>query len=215
VELVQALGYQQCVLVGHDWGGALAFAMAIARPDMVRRLVILNAVHPWTFARALCHNPEQAAASEYMNMFRQPQASTTLLANDCAWLRSMLADATGKAPDWFDAATEARYLAAWSQPGAIEAGLNYYRASPLHPPTATDPGACAVKIDPQSVQVTMPTLVLWGERDRHLLPACLDGLEQVVPHLRVQRLPDASHWIAHEQPDAVNRMIRAFVEAAT
>lgn len=213
-ELVQALGYRQCILVGHDWGGALAFAMAIARPDMVRRLVILNAVHPWTFARELCHNPEQTRASDYMNLFRQPDAAATLLADDCAWLRGMLADASGRAPDWFDGPTAERYLSAWTQPGAIEAGLNYYRASPLHPATATEAGACAVTIDPATVQVTMPTLVLWGERDRHLLAGCLEGLEQVVPDLQVQRLPDASHWIAHEQPDTVNRMMRAFVDEA-
>jgi epoxide hydrolase 4 len=102
VELVQVLGYRQCVLVGHDWGGALAYAMAIARPDMVRRLVILNAVHPWPFARALCHDPQQAHASAYMNLFRQHGAAATLLANDCAWLRGMLADADGTAPAWFD-----------------------------------------------------------------------------------------------------------------
>ena len=212
VELVQALGYRQCVLVGHDWGGALAFAMAITRPDMVHKLVILNAVHPWTFARELCHNRQQIDASAYMNLFRRPDAAATLLANDCAWLRGMLADPDGTAPRWFDDATAQRYVAAWTQPGAITAALNYYRASPLHPATATEPGACAVKIDPATVQVTMPTLVLWGEQDRHLLPGCLDGLEQVVPDLRVQYLPDASHWLAHEQPDAVNRMIRAFVE---
>jgi len=212
VELVQALGYRQCVLVGHDWGGALAFAMAIARPDMVRRLVILNAVHPWTFARELCHNQKQIDASAYMNRFRQSDAAATLLADDCAWLRGMLADHDGHAPRWFDAETAARYIAAWTQPGAITAALNYYRASPLHPATDTEPGACAVTIDPATVQVTMPTLVLWGEQDRHLLPGCLHDLERVVPDLRVQYLPDASHWIVHEQPDVVNRMIRAFVE---
>lgn len=212
VALVQALGYRHCVLVGHDWGGALAYAMAIARPDMVRRLVILNAVHPWTFARELCHNPRQIDASAYMNLFRQPDAADTLLANDCAWLRGMLAGHDGSAPAWFDAATAARYAEAWMRPGAIEAGLNYYRASPLHPPTGTEAGACAVKIDPATVQVRMPTLVLWGDQDRHLLPGCLDGLERVVPDLRVQHLPDASHWLAHEQPEAVHRMIRAFIE---
>lgn len=211
VELVQALGYRQCVLVGHDWGGALAFAMAIARPAMVQRLVILNAVHPWTFARELCHNPAQARASDYMNLFRQPDAAATLLRCDCAWLRSMLADAGGAVPGWFDTATAQRYLTAWTQPGAIEAGLNYYRASPLYPATATEPGACAVTIDPAKVQVTMPTLVLWGERDRHLLSGCLDGLDEVVPDLTVRRFAHASHWIAHEQPESVNRAMRQFL----
>lgn len=214
VELVQALGYRQCVLVGHDWGGALAFALAIARPDLVSRLVILNAVHPWPFARALCHDPAQARASGYMNRFRQPDAAAMLRADDCAWLRRMLSDGDDVAPRWFDAATAARYHEAWTRPGALEAALDYYRASPLHPPTATEPGACAVAIDPDKVQVTMPTLVLWGERDRHLLAVCLEGLERVVPDLHVERFPDASHWIVHEQPDAVNRSIRGFITGA-
>jgi epoxide hydrolase 4 len=86
--------------------------------------------------------------------------------------------------------------------------------STLYPPTDDDPGACALGIDPAKVQVTMPTLVLWGERDRHLLPVCLDGLEQVVPNLHVQRVPEASHWIVHEQPAMVNRMLRVFIAAA-
>jgi len=98
----------------------------------------------------------------------------------------------------------------WSQPGALTGGLNYYRASPLYPPTADDPGPKKLQLKPEDFRVRVPTLVVWGERDTALLPGCLEGLDRVVPDLKLVRVPEASHWIARERTDLVIREIEAF-----
>ena len=210
IALAEAFGSPRFGLVGHDWGAAVAYAAAIARPERVRRLVIANGVHPAVFARELRDNPAQAAASSYMNFFRRPDAAAYLLEDNCARLVAMLGSGGfGDAePTWFDPATRAGYIAAWKQPGALEGALNYYRASPLHPPTEHEPGVAALTLDDDALMVHVPTLVLWGERDRALLPGCAVGIERWVPDVRTVRFPNASHWIAHEEPEAVSRHIR-------
>jgi len=194
-------------LVAHDWGGAVAWAVAIGeagRPvQRLRKLVMINSPHPYLFWRELTNNPAQQKASEYMNVFRLPKAERVL--SDDNYRR--LASAFGH----LDASWRAELVEAWSQPGALTGGLNYYRASPLYPPTADDPGAKKLQLKPGDFMVRVPTLVLWGDRDTALLPGCVDGLEQCVPDLRLVRVPDASHWIVHEQPERVSREIEAFV----
>jgi pimeloyl-ACP methyl ester carboxylesterase len=209
--LIRALGHERAVVVGHDWGGAVAWSLAIAKPERVSRLAILNAPHPVTFARELAHDPAQQAASAYMNWLRRPGAEDALAKDDFA-LFDKFFQGVSPAP-WFDAATRAAYHAAWGQPGAIAGGLAYYRASPLYPPTGDDPGARRLALDPADFTVRMPTLVIWGERDTALLPSLLDGLEAMVPDLRVARLPGCSHWLAHESPLEVAALIRGFAES--
>ncbi|HRO59941.1 MAG TPA: alpha/beta hydrolase, partial [Burkholderiaceae bacterium] len=114
----------------------------------------------------------------------------------------------------FDAATRAGHHAAWGQPGALAGNVAWYRASPLFPPTDAEPGAAALELDPAQFVVNVPTLVVWGERDIALLPVLLDGLEALVPKMRLVRIPDASHWLVHEQPQRVIEEIRSFVADA-
>ena len=194
------------VLVAHDWGGAVAWAVAIGHAQRLERLVVINSPHPYLFWRELANNPAQQKASEYMNVFRLPKAERVLSENGYARL---LAAFTHLGEAW-----RAELLAAWSQPGALTGGLNYYRASPLHPPTADDPGARKLPFRPEDFMVRVPTLVLWGERDTALLTGCLDGLGQCVPDLKVVRSPEASHWIVHEKPDLVCGEIEKFVREA-
>ena len=205
VALAQSLGYAQFTLVGHDWGGAIAYALAIQHAARVHRLVILNAVHPAVFVRELRDSPAQSAASHYIHKYRGPDAAERLSRNGCADLIDGLREDDGRLPAWFDAETQARYVQAWSQPGALNAALNYYRAGTLFPPLPGEPPLPA--LDESALLVRAPTLVLWGERDRYLLPGCAQGLERVVPDVRVQRFANASHWIAHEEPEAVSRLI--------
>ena len=112
-----------------------------------------------------------------------------------------------------DTADRAAYIEAWSQPGALTGSLNYYRASPLYPPIGDDPGAKALQLDPADFMVRVPTLVVWGMRDQALLPGVLDGMEECVPDLRIERLAEASHWVMHEQPERLNALIRDFLSA--
>jgi pimeloyl-ACP methyl ester carboxylesterase len=207
--LIRALGHERAVVVAHDWGGAVAWSFAIAMPQRVEKLVILNAPHPVPFARLLAEDPAQQRASDYMNWLRMPGTEVELAKDDFARFDAFF-QGTSPAP-WFDAATRAAYHEAWAQPGAIVGGLNYYRASPLYPPVGEDPGARRLKLDPKDFVVRVPTLVIWGERDRALLPTLLDGLETLVPDLRVQRLPECSHWLAHEEPERIAMLIRDFV----
>ena len=194
--------HDKFVLVAHDWGGAVAWGVAIAHPGRLDRLVMINSPHPYLFWRELTENPAQQKASEYMNMFRLPKAERVLSENGYARLLAAFA----KLSD----AWRAELVAAWSQPGALTGGLNYYRASPLYPPTAGDPGAKKLKLELKDFIVRVPTLVLWGERDTALLPSLLDGLGLCVPHLKIVRAPGATHWIVHERPDLVCGEIEKF-----
>ncbi len=193
------------VLVAHDWGGAVAWGVAIAHPDRLERLVAINSPHPYLFWRELVNNPAQQKASEYMNLFRLPKAERVLSANGYARLLGAFGH--------LEAAWCAELVRAWSQPGALTGGLNYYRASPLHPATADDPGAKKLQFKAADFMVRVPTLVLWGERDSALLTGCIEGLEQCVPALTLVRVPDASHWIVHEKPELVCGEIERFVAA--
>jgi pimeloyl-ACP methyl ester carboxylesterase len=192
------------VLVAHDWGGAVAWGVAIGHPDRLERLVMINSPHPYLFWRELTNNPAQQKASEYMNMFRLPKAERVLSENGYARLLTAFAKL---GEEW-----QAELVAAWSQPGALTGGLNYYRASPLYPPTAGDPGAMKLKLELKDFMVRVPTLVIWGERDTALLPGLLDGLGLCVPHLKIVRAPGATHWIVHERPDLVCAEIEKFVQ---
>lgn len=198
------------VLVAHDWGGAAAWAFAMAHPVRLSHLVIINSPHPYTFWRELVNNPAQRRASEYMLLFRHAKAERVLSEDGYARLLAAFAEF---GDDVMTSEDRAAYVEAWSQPGALTGGLNYYRASPMYPPTDADPGPAKLQLRAEDFQVCVPTLVLWGERDRALLTGCIDGLEALVPDLRVVRVPEASHWIVHEQPERVAREIEAFVGA--
>jgi pimeloyl-ACP methyl ester carboxylesterase/predicted GNAT family N-acyltransferase len=207
--LLEHLGRRQCALVGHDWGGALAWAFAIARPQQVSQLAILNAPHPWLFAQALAHDAAQQQASAYMNWLRRPGAEAVLAQDDFARLRGIL---TGHGDArWFSPELSALYRQAWSQDGALTGMLNWYRATPLHPPGADGPGAAALNLRPADFTVSVPTLVLWGMADVALLPVLLEGLPDCVPQLDLRRIEGLGHWLVHENPQLIAEHLRSFL----
>jgi pimeloyl-ACP methyl ester carboxylesterase len=210
--LARHLGHEKMTLVAHDWGGAVAWSTAIRHPDWVEKLVIINAPHPAIFARELLHNPEQQAASQYMLFFRSPKAERVLSRDNYAGLLEVLTEFGSK---WdMDPDTRRKYIDAWSQRGALTGGLNYYRASPMYPPTSAQDEEkinSILDLPHEMLAVKAPTLVIWGEQDRALLSGNLDGLEKYVDNLTVRRIPDGSHWIIHEQPARVNKLIGAFL----
>lgn len=192
------------VVVGHDWGGIAAWALARARPALVKRLVIINAPHPVLFFRELKQNGAQQLASSYAAFFQVPGLSEAALrAGDFALLRAMVFGTTSK-PAMFSPILRAAYLEAWSQPGALTAGLRYYRNVRSFAEAVSDESTW---------RILVPTLVLWGEKDPALLRGNLVGLDDFVPDLKLLRHPAATHWIVHEEPAWVNDAIRSFITA--
>jgi len=210
--LAEYLGHKKFILVGHDWGGAVAWSFAIRHPECLEKLIIVNAPHPAVFARELLNNPNQQKASQYMLTLRSPEAEQILSDNSYTWLTNALVKWGSK---WeMTEEIRQRYVKAWSQPGALTGALNYYRASPLYPPTSNKDKERIKNImdlPREMFDVNVATLVIWGELDQALLVGNLDGLEDYVDELVVKRIPDGTHWVIHEKPELVSSLIREFV----
>ena len=193
-------------LVAHDWGGAIAWIFAARYPAMLDHLVIVNAPHPTVFARELRENPAQQKASQYMLLFRSPQAEATLSANN---YEGLVKGVLGGRPE----ADQKKYLEAWAHPGGLTGGLNWYRASQVGPPLPTSESPAGGSLSSAALPVIkVPTLVIWGEKDTALLTGNLDGLDKQVEQLTIRRVPDATHWIVAEQPVLINTAIREFTK---
>jgi pimeloyl-ACP methyl ester carboxylesterase len=199
------------LLVAHDWGGALAWNLAALQPKLMRHLLIINSPHPATFLRELRDNPAQQAASAYMNFLCRPDAAALLAENDFARLWGFFIPMGGEA--WLSDAVRDQYRAVWR--AGLEGALNYYRASPLRPPTLPDDPIRTLVLPDEMVRVHVPTTVLWGDADVALPSTLLDGLEAFVPSLDVRRVPGATHWLIHEQPALVARTIEELVTLRT
>ena len=175
--LIESIGAPVEALVAHDWGGASAWNLAVQRPELMQRLVIINSPHPATFLRELKRSPAQQQASAYMNFLVRPDAAALLAEDDYRRLWTFF-NKLGPAT-WLTDETKQRYREVWD--AGLDGGLNYYRASPLRPATSADDAIHTLELAPESVTVQLPTLVIWGERDSALLPSLVDGLEAWVP----------------------------------
>ena len=210
--LAEYLGHKKFILGAHNWGGGAAWALALRHPDYLEKLIIINAPHPAVFERELRDNPAQQKASQYILMHRTPEAEQIISANNYALFDQTILSPGIKA-GYFNEEDRQAYLEAWSQPGALTGGLNYYRAADLGPFTGEgDEAPGGSTTDPSLFTVKVPTLIIWGEKDRYLLTGNLNGLEEFVPDLTVKRIPDGSHWVIHEKPALVNSYIRDFIE---
>ena len=214
-------GRPLAALIAHDWGGAVAWSLTNQYPERLRQLVIVNSPHPGPFLRALQHDPAQKAASAYMNFLVQPDAAAQLAANDFerlfgfltgqdSSLQSLTAPTADTPAHWLTPAVKAQYREVWQH--GLHGGLNYYRASPLRPATAADPGASAVKIPPEALRIEVPTMVLWAQDDVALLPCLTEGLDAHIPDLTLVPIEQATHWVVHEQPERVITEIAGFLQ---
>lgn len=208
-------------LVAHDWGGAVAWNLANQMPQVMKRLAILNSPHPGTFLRELRTNPRQQAASAYMNFLTRPDAESLLAENDYARMWPFFTKDNPNGAVWLTEPVKARYRAIWAGPTGtppgtgLTGGCNYYRASPLRPPRPGDPGAAGIELPRTMLTVNVPTLVIWGMDDVALPPELIDGLEDYIPNLTLHRIAGATHWIVHEQPALVARLLGEFLAAQT
>ncbi|UZK68284.1 alpha/beta hydrolase [Sphingomonas sp. S1-29] len=211
IALADHFGIDRFTLVAHDWGGAIAWMAALQQPGRIERLVILNAPHPLIFQRSVIDDPAQRAASQYIRAFRNPELESHI---DRIGLEAFFDTSFAKHVDPALIAPEkAAYLDQWSQPGAITAMLNWYRASAIQVPEMDEVISRPAFLDARFPPVTMPTLVIWGMQDRALLPCQLEGLDALVPNLTVVRIEDAGHFVPWEKPEAVNAAIRDWLAA--
>jgi pimeloyl-ACP methyl ester carboxylesterase len=206
-QAIHALGYDRLTLVGHDWGGFIAWELAIRHPECLNRLVIVNTAHNGIFDQLLRRGGAQARASRYMLAFRSPRGEELVSRNDFAAFRKEILEPACRTGD-IGEAQSAEYLAMWRRPEYITAGLNYYRANKIGPPSGDD---CAPRDIGQTV-VNVRTLVIWGEKDIYFTPDNLDLLPGVVPELAVRRFPDCDHWIVHQKPKEIAALIAAFID---
>jgi pimeloyl-ACP methyl ester carboxylesterase len=208
--LVDRLGFDRFALVGHDWGGAVAWAAALRGDSRLERLAIINAPHPVIFQRSLIEDADQRAASQYITAFRTPgfEAAVEAMGWDSFFDRSFggHVDLASISPQ-----EKSEYLAEWTQPGVFTAMLNWYRAAQLlvPPPGITVPlPDFLLRAFPK---VKVPTLVVWGMKDKALLPIQLDGLDALVEDMRIERIADAGHFVPWEQPTAVTAALGPFL----
>ena len=198
VGLIDHAGRESAHVVGHDWGGAVAWSVAIGVPQVVDRLAILNAPHPTAFQRELTGNFDQLKKSWYMFFFQLPWLPEFLLTLDDARLLDHFLAGWGTDDGTFTPEDRRRYREAFARPGAARASINYSRAT-IRGMVRSLPGG---GVGDQHVDV--PTLVCWGELDGALGTDLLEGLDEWVADLRVERFPDATHWVQLDEPDAVN-----------
>lgn len=209
IALADLFGVERFTLVGHDWGGAIAWAAALGHADRIERLAIVNAPHPLVFQRSTFDDMEQRKASQYIRAFRVPGMETHI-AND---LDNFFEKTfSGHFELTFSDAEKAAYIDEWSQPGAVEAMLNWYRAAPIIVPAMDETPERPAYLDAPFPVVKMPVLVVWGMNDRALTPSQLNGLDDLVSDLRLVRVPDAGHFITWEKPEAVTSALREFLD---
>lgn len=200
--LIEHTGEETAAVVGHDWGGVVAWALPVRHPTRVHRMAVLNSAPAVALARAILHRPRQLRRSWYILFFQIPGlAEAGYRAQDFRFLRRLLRTDAAR-PDSFTDEDIEQYVAALRRPGALTAMVNYYRAGRLyglqmlrHPPAA----------------LTIPVLALHGMRDQYLGPELLDDLPAFAHSLRVVRFPDATHWVQHDEPERVNELLVEFL----
>ncbi len=201
--LIRHAGAERAAVAGHDWGGAIAWTLALRQPQVLERLIVLNAPHPAAFFREL-RTLGQLVKSWYMFFFQLPLLPELVLrAGDFAFFdRTLRGDPVR--PDCFTAEDVRRYKEAIGRPGALTAALNYYRAN-LGRKEWREVGRLP--------RIDVPTLLIWGEQDNYLGLPLTRGLEPWVSNLRVERIPAASHWVQNDAADEVNRLLIDFLRA--
>ena len=209
IALADHFGVKTFTLVGHDWGGAIAWMAALNHPDRIARLIIINAPHPFVFQKTLFDDMAQREASQYITAFRSPDFEKYI---DGIGLSEFFDGSFMRHTDFAKVAEEKPvYLEQWAQPGAMTAMLNWYRASAVNVPAMDATPERPAFLDGAFPPLKVPTLVIWGLDDKALLPSQLAGLDALVPDLTIDRLQGVGHFAPWEAPEKVTAAMRAWL----
>jgi pimeloyl-ACP methyl ester carboxylesterase len=211
-QLADALGVGEFTVLGHDWGGAIAWIVAIfGQSGRVSRAVIANAPHPALFQKLLWLDPAQRAASQYMRRFRNTAHDP--LVRDHGLL-GMLMQAFGadRLSNGMEVPERDALLVDWQDRDAAFGMLNWYRASPIEIPSLDAPFALPLGWkEPALPRLDIPTLVIWAMADVALPPCNIEGLENIVSQLTLVKIQDCGHFVPWQAPDAVNAALEGFL----
>ncbi|ELY44177.1 alpha/beta fold hydrolase [Natronorubrum bangense] len=198
--LIASAGYEQAHVVGHDWGGMVAWDLARRQPSVVDRLGIINAPHPDVYRRHLLSSPAQLRRSWYVFCFQLPWLPERLCRmRDFRLLERALSETA--APETFLDDELARYREAWHKAGALTGMLNWYRAAARYPPTLS------------RERVEAPTMIVWGEDDAALTTELAVDSDQCCATSRLELLPETSHWVQHERPEQLSELLLEWLSA--
>lgn len=200
--LIDASGATSTVLIAHDWGALVAWTFAIRRIRPLEKLVILNVPHPLCLRAALRTTWRQRAKSWYAAFFQIPLVPEFFLTRNGGWATAALIRDSAARRENFPREVRAVYAANAARPGGMTAMLNWYREAARDLLNAGD----------LDNPIEVPTLIIWGEKDVALDLACLDGTDRYVKDLRIERLPQASHWVQQDAPEEVNRLMADFLK---
>jgi pimeloyl-ACP methyl ester carboxylesterase len=210
--LAEAVGIDRFRLVGHDWGGAMAWAAALRADPRIERLAIVNSPHPLIFQKSLIEDEAQRAASQYMRAFRNQgmEAGIEAMGFDAFFDKSF-----SKHVDLAKIPAEERqlYIEQWSRPGALTAMLNWYRASQIVVPAVGEQAAMPSWVERGVPKLHIPVRLIWGLEDKALLPVQLDGIGEVGDAVEVFPLQGVGHFAPWEAPDKVAEALRPFLLA--
>ena len=211
-QLADALDIDTFTVLGHDWGGAIAWGTAIAGQmnGRVTRAVIANAPHPAVFQKLLYTNPHQRESSQYMRGFRDPKNDA--LVREMGLAGILLQEIKWDSGDVMEPEERAELLKDWQDRDSAFAMLNWYRASPIDIPPLDAPYELPAGWTPPPLpNLTIPTLVVWGMNDLALPPENLEGLDEIIDDLTVVEVPDSGHFVPWEAPGEVNAAIEDFL----
>jgi pimeloyl-ACP methyl ester carboxylesterase len=199
VGLIDAAGVAKARVVGHDWGGVVGWWLGIRHPQRLERLALLNIPHPVVMERSLRHSSVQRKKSRYMFLFQLPWLPERIFRRKgFAYAEKTLR--VSSRPGTFSDEDVARYKEAWSQPGAVRSMLHWYRAALRARPRR-----------PKSPRVTVPTLLIWGTKDRFLGQEMAEASIALCDQGRLELIPEATHWVQLEEPERVNRLLVEFL----
>ena len=206
--MIDHFGQERAIVVGHDWGGAVAWHFAHRHPDRLERLAVMNCPHPEVLLRTLSKSKAQRRKSWYMLFFQIPWLPQTLLRMNLTGLVKAAFRGGAARPERFTDEDLAEFRRALAQPGALRAGINYYRAARL------GPKALRARRGIWREPLQGPVLLVWGVLDKYLGEELIEPhLERVVEgQLEIVRIPTAAHWVQQEEPELVNEALLAFVK---